>query len=335
MKRALITGITGQDGSYLAELLLAKGYQVYGLIRRCSVPNLERISHIKERIILLQGDLLDERSLRSAVEQAQPSEIYNLAAQTFVRLSFEQPLATAEYTGMGVLRLLEAIRASGQSSRFYQASTSELYGIAYESPQNEHTRLHPRSPYGCAKLFAHHTTINYREAYGLHASCGILFNHESPRRGEEFVTQKICRGVARVARGEQQHLTLGNLHAARDWGYAPDYVRAMWLMLQQERPGDYVIATGEAHTVKDFVQLAFQYVGIRNWENYVRTDPVLYRPAEVHALKGDARKAKEQLGWEPEVCFEELVQIMMEEELGKQQIQKTDHSIIRRSKVTG
>ncbi|MEM3445684.1 MAG: GDP-mannose 4,6-dehydratase [Thermoplasmata archaeon] len=314
-KIAFITGITGQDGSYLAEFLLSKGYEVYGLVRRLSVPNTKNIEHILDKITLLDGDLTDQGSLIAALTVAQPDEIYNLAAQSFVQTSFKQPVLTAEVTGVGVVRLLEAMRVVCPDARFYQASTSELYGLAKEVPQNENTPFHPRSPYGFAKLMGYWATVNYRESYGFHASNGILFNHESPRRGIEFVTRKITDGVAKIKYGLANEIILGNLDARRDWGYAPEYVEAMWLMLQQDKPDDYVIATGETHTVREFVELAFEYAGIDNWEKYVKTDPKFYRPAEVHVLCGDASKARRVLGWKPKVTFKELVRIMVEADL--------------------
>jgi GDPmannose 4,6-dehydratase len=311
MPRAIITGITGQDGSYLAELLLRKGYQVYGLVRRLSAPNYERIEHILNDIALVQGDLLDQSSLERALDIAQPDEVYNLASMSHVGTSFQQPIATAEQTGLGVVRLLEAMR--GCSARFYQASTSELFGGGKTFPQNERTPFHPRSPYGIAKLYAHWSTINYRESYGVHASAGILFNHESPRRGLDFVTRKITCGLARIKHGLQDKVTLGNLEACRDWGYAGDYVEAMWLMLQQEKPGDYVIATGETHSIEEFFALACECAGLPHpWQQYVEIDEALYRPAEVNILIGDASRAKRVLGWQPHVDFIELVATMVD-----------------------
>jgi len=314
-KIAFITGITGQDGSYLAEFLLSKGYEVYGLVRRLSIPNTKNIEHIMDKVTLLDGDMTDQGSLISALTVAQPDEIYNLAAQSFVQTSFKQPVLTAEVTGVGVVRLLEAMRVVCPKARFYQASTSELYGAAKEVPQNESTPFHPRSPYGFAKLMGYWATVNYRESYGLHASNGILFNHESPRRGIEFVTRKITDGVARIKYGLAKEIVLGNLDAKRDWGYAPEYVEAMWLMLQQDKPDDYVIATGETHTVREFVELAFKYAGIDNWEQYVKSDQKYYRPAEVHVLCGNPAKAREKLGWKPRTSFRDLVRIMVEADL--------------------
>ncbi len=312
VKRALITGITGQDGSYLAELLLAKGYTVYGLIRRLSTPNIERIQHILADIHLLIGDLLDQSSLSLALDRSQPDEIYNLAAMSHVGESFKQPVATGEYNGLGVVRLLEALRLSGGHARFYQANTSELFGNAKEYPQNESTPFSPRSPYATAKLYAHRSVSNYRESYGLHASCGILFNHESPRRGLDFVTRKITHGVARIRAGLQSHITLGDLFASRDWGFAGDYVEAMWLMLQQETPDDYVIATGEEHRLTEFLGLACAYAGLPNpWHMYVKISEEFKRPADIVSLCGNAEKARRVLGWQPHTTFEQLVEMMV------------------------
>ena len=313
-KRALITGITGQDGSYLAELLLEKGYEVFGLVRRSSTVNFERISHLQDKIELISGDLLDQKSLISALQTARPQEVYNLGAQSFIPVSWEQPMLTGEITGLGVTRLLEAIRACDENIRFYQASTSELFGNAQESPQNEQTAFYPRSPYGVSKLYAHWITINYRESYGLFACTGILFNHESPRRGREFVTRKITHGVARIKCGLDQELRLGDLAPRRDWGYAGDFVRAMWMMLQQDEPDDYVIATGTSRTIGEFCEVAFAHVGL-DWRQYVVLDERFLRPAEVYTLLGDATKAREKLGWEPEVGFEEMVQQMVDWDL--------------------
>jgi GDPmannose 4,6-dehydratase len=315
MKRALITGITGQDGSYLAELLLAKGYDVHGIVRRSSSANLWRISAFADRLTLHSGDLGDAAGLGRIVRAVRPDEVYNLAAQSHVHASFHQPAFTADVTGTGVVRLLDAVRElqdAGHRVRFYQASSSEMFGgMPGTAPQSEQTPFHPRSPYGCAKVYAHHAAVNYRESYGLHASCGILFNHESPRRGEEFVTRKIARAVGRIAGGRQDKLHLGNLDAKRDWGFAKDYVEAMWLMLQQKTPDDYVIATGETHTVREFCEMAFARVGLR-WEEHVVVDPALFRPAEVDLLLGDASKAREVLGWEPRCSFRSLVQEMVD-----------------------
>ncbi len=315
MPNALITGITGQDGSYLAEFLLEKGYRVYGMMRRTSTFNDERIRHLLGRIELIDADLLDQLSLIQALRQSQADEVYNLAAMSFVATSFQQPVATGEYTALSVVRMLEAVRLAGWPIRFYQASTSEMFGKAQTSPQNEHTPFYPRSPYGVAKLYGHWITVNFRESYNLFACSGILFNHESPRRGHEFVTRKISRGVARVKLGLQDKLVLGNLDARRDWGFAGDYVEAMWLMLQQDMPDDYVIATGTSHSVRDFVIAAFARVDIHDWQHYVEIDPRLFRPAEVDRLVGDASKAHQRLGWRPRVTFEELVGMMVENDL--------------------
>lgn len=318
MKRALITGITGQDGSYLAELLLAKGYEVHGIIRRTSSPSSSRIEHLLPMLTLHNGDLADSGGLAKIVRNVQPSEVYNLGAQSHVHVSFAQPSYTEDVTGAGVLRLLEAVRdtqeATGQQIRFYQASSSEMFGRVAETPQRETTPFLPRSPYGCAKVYGHSITVNYRESYGLHASCGILFNHESPRRGEEFVTRKIAKAVARIAKGKQDKLYLGNLDAKRDWGFAGDYVQAMWLMLQQDSPDDYVIATGETHTVREFCEVAFEAAGL-HWVNRVVIDDSLKRPSEVDLLLGDASKARRVLGWEPRVMFRDLVSLMVHAEL--------------------
>ena len=310
-KRALITGITGQDGSYLAELLLGKGYEVFGLVRRSSTVNFERIGHLQDQIELISGDLLDQKSLVSALQTARPQEVYNLGAQSFVPVSWDQPMLTGEVTGLGVTRLLEAIRTCDENIRFYQASTSELFGKAQETPQNEQTAFYPRSPYGVSKLYAHWITINYRESYGLFACTGILFNHESPRRGREFVTRKITHGVARIKCGLDQELRLGDLAPRRDWGYASDFVRAMWMMLQQDEPDDYVIATGTSRTIGEFCEVAFAHAGL-DWRQYVVLDERFLRPAEVYTLLGDATKAREKLGWEPEVGFEEMVRQMVD-----------------------
>jgi GDPmannose 4,6-dehydratase len=309
-KRALITGITGQDGSYLAEFLLEQGYDVVGMIRRSSTVNFERIRHIQDRITLTPGDLLDEVSLIHMLREHRPAEVYNLAAQSFVQTSFSQPVFTGEVTALGVTRLLDAIRIVDPEIRFYQASSSEMFGKVVEVPQRETTPFYPRSPYGVAKVYGHWITINYRESYGMHASSGILFNHESPRRGLEFVTRKISHGVARIALGLDHELRLGNLDAQRDWGFAGDYVRAMWLMLQQDSPGDYVVATGQTHSVRRFCELAFGYVGL-DYRTYVVVDQRFFRPAEVDLLVGDPSRACEKLGWKPEVSFEQLVEMMV------------------------
>jgi GDPmannose 4,6-dehydratase len=313
-KRALITGITGQDGSYLAELLLDKGYEVFGVGRRLSAPNEWRIEHLRDRITMLQADLLDQLSLINAVEQSDPHEFYNLAAMSFVPASWDQPMLTGEFNAQGVTRTLEAIRRVNPKIRFYQASSSEMYGRVREVPQTEMTPFYPRSPYGVSKVFGHYITVNYRESYSLFACAGILFNHESPRRGLEFVTRKVTDGVARIKLGMADHLGLGNLEAFRDWGFAGDYVRAMWLMLQQDQPDDYVVAMGVAHSVKDLVQEAFSHVGL-DWQEFVRTDPRYLRPAEVDHLIGDPAKAKRVLGWEPSVDFKKLVHMMVDADL--------------------
>lgn len=321
MKKALITGITGQDGSYLAELLLEKGYEVYGIIRRSSSFNTSRIDAIyedphvdKPKLRLVYGDLNDASSLNKILRDIQPDEIYNLGAQSHVRVSFDVPEYTGEVTGLGAVRLLEAIRDVGIKPKFYQASSSEMYGKVLEVPQKETTPFYPRSPYGAAKVYAYWITVNYREAYNLFACNGILFNHESPRRGETFVTRKITRAVARIKMGLQQDLFLGNLDAKRDWGFAGDYVRAMWMMLQTEKPDDYVVATGETHSVREFLDLAFGHVGL-DWNQYVKIDPRYYRPTEVDLLIGDPSKAKKELGWEPKVSFRQLVMMMVDEDL--------------------
>jgi GDPmannose 4,6-dehydratase len=313
-RRALITGITGQDGSYLAELLLDKGYEVFGMTRRASTENVERISHLIDRVTLIQGDLLDPHSLVSALRTAEPQEVYNLAAQSFVPTSWNQPVLTAEFTAVGVTRVLEAVRTVDPDIRFYQASSSEMFGKVREVPQNERTPFYPRSPYGVAKVYAHHITVNYRESYGLYAVSGILFNHESPRRGLEFVTRKISDGVARIKLGHAEELRLGNFDAERDWGYAADYVEAMWRMLQQDEPEDYVVATGAPHSVREFFELAFAHAGLDH-EQYVKSDPEFLRPAEVDQLVGDASKAKSVLAWEPKHSFRDLVELMVDADL--------------------
>jgi GDPmannose 4,6-dehydratase len=311
MKRALITGITGQDGSYLADLLLEKDYEVFGMVRRASTENFERIEHLVERIKLVQGDLLDGVSLVSVLEETQPHEVYNLAAQSFVPTSWNQPVLTAEFTAVGVTRLLDAIRRVDPSIRFYQASSSEMFGKVREVPQTESTPFYPRSPYGVAKVYGHFITVNYRESYDLFAVSGILFNHESPRRGLEFVTRKVSDGVARIKLGLADELQLGNLDAKRDWGFAGDYVRAMWQMLQQDEPADYVVATGETHAVREFVDLSFEHAGL-DPNDHVRVDERYLRPAEVDHLVGDASRAEAELSWEPEVSFRELVEMMVD-----------------------
>ena len=315
-KCALITGITGQDGSYLAELLLEKGYRVIGMVRRASSENFERIAHIVDRVELRQADLLDQLSLIRMLEDSRPHEVYNLAAQSFVPTSWSQPVLTAEFTALGVTRLLDAIRLVDPGIRFYQASSSEMFGKVRETPQNERTPFHPRSPYGVAKAYGHAITVNYRESYGLFACSGILFNHESPRRGLEFVTRKVTDAAARIKYGLSRELRLGNLDARRDWGYAGDYVQAMWLMLQQDEPDDYVVATGESHSVQDLIEHAFGCVGL-DWRDCVVLDPMLKRPAEVDMLLGDATKARQGLGWEPKVRFPELVGMMVDADLDR------------------
>jgi GDPmannose 4,6-dehydratase len=313
-KRALITGITGQDGSYLAELLLSKGYEVFGVVRRLSAPNVWRIQHLLPRITLIQGDLLDQLSLIKAVEKSQPQEFYNLGAMSFVPASWDQPMLTGEYNAQGVTRALEAVRSVNPKIRFYQASSSEMYGRVREVPQTEMTPFYPRSPYGVSKVFGHYITVNYRESYDLYACSGILFNHESPRRGIEFVTRKVTDGVARIKLGLADKLMLGNRDACRDWGFSGDYVNAMWLMLQQDEPDDYVVATGEAHSVQELVEVSFARVGL-DWEKFVGIDERYLRPAEVDHLIGDPAKAKKQLGWEPTVDFKGLVHMMVDADL--------------------
>jgi len=313
-KTALITGITGQDGSYLAEFLLQKGYRVFGMIRRSSYEKLDRIAHIEKELELIQGDLLDQNSLNSAISQIQPDEVYNLGAMSFVPTSWNQPVLTGEFTGLGATRILEAIRQIKPDTRFYQASSSEMFGKVKESPQNESTPFYPRSPYGVAKVYAHFITVNYRESYNLFACSGILFNHESPRRGLEFVTRKISWGAACIKLGVSRELRLGNLDAHRDWGFAGDYVKAMWMMLQQEKPDDFVIATGESHSVREFAELAFGYLGL-DYKEYVKVDSKLIRPAEVEHLVGDSSKARKILGWMPKVRFEDLVKMMVDADI--------------------
>ena len=315
-KRALITGITGQDGSYLAELLLDKGYEVFGVVRRLSAPNVWRIQHLLDKVTLLQADMLDQLSLIKAVDVSQPDEFYNLAAMSFVPASWDQPMLTGEFNAQGVTRALEAVRSVNPKIRFYQASSSEMYGRVREVPQTELTPFYPRSPYGCTKVYGHYITVNYRESYDLFAVSGILFNHESPRRGIEFVTRKVTDGVARIVLGLSDSLKLGNLDARRDWGFSGDYVNAMWLMLQQEQPDDYVIATGTAYSVRDLVEAAFTHVGL-DWNKYVGTDPRFIRPAEVDLLVGDPSKAKKELGWEPAVDFKQLIAMMVDADLAR------------------
>lgn len=319
-KKALITGITGQDGSYLAELLLEKGYQVYGLTRRTSTVTTERIAHIIDKINLVDGDLMDQNSLTHAIKEIQPDEVYNLAAQSFVPTSFKQPVLTGEATALGVTRTLEAIRIAKPDAKFYQASSSEMFGKAQEVPQNEKTPFYPRSPYGVAKVYGHWITVNYRESYKMFAISGICFNHESPRRGLEFVSRKITRAVARIKLKKQKNLVLGNLNSKRDWGFAGDYVEAMWLMLQQKKPQDFVIGTGITHSVKEFVNEAFAAAGIKNWEKHVKTDKNFFRPAEVDLLVADPSKAKKILGWKPKTSFKQLVKMMVEADLNREKL---------------
>lgn len=314
MKTALITGITGQDGSYLAEFLLGKGYRVVGMVRRSSTINFDRIKHIQNDIEIVQGDLLDQMSIVDILREYRPEEVYNLAAQSFVPTSFKQPVLTGEFTALGVTRMLEAIRMTNPAIRFYQASSSEMFGKVVEVPQRETTPLHPRSPYGVAKVYGHWITVNYRESYNLFACSGILFNHESPRRGLEFVTHKVTHAVAKIKLGLAKELRLGNLEARRDWGFAGDYVEAMWLMLQQDQPDDYVVATGETHAVQEFCEVAFNHVGL-NWRDYVVVDQKYFRPAEVDLLVGDPTKARTKLSWEPNLTFADLVHLMVDEDL--------------------
>lgn len=316
MPKALITGITGQDGSYLAEFLLEKGYEVAGVVRRTSHDSYERIGHLLGRLTVVAADLLDQHSLTTVIRDFQPDEIYNLAAQSFVPTSWNQPVLTGEFTALGVTRILEAVRLAHPQAKFYQASSSEMFGKVVETPQNESTPFYPRSPYGVAKVYGHWITVNYRESYDLFAVSGILFNHESPRRGLEFVTRKVTDGVARIKLGLARDLRLGNLDAQRDWGYAGDYVEAMWLMLQQEEAGDYVVGSGRTHSVRELVEIAFEKVGL-DWHEYVKEDPEFYRPAEVETLKADASKAERVLGWRPKVTFEQLVEMMVDADLEK------------------
>ena len=322
MSKALVTGVTGQDGSYLAEFLLEKGYEVIGMVRRSSTVNFSRIQHIQDKITLASGDLLDLGSLISILQEHKPEEIYNLAAQSFVPTSWKQPVFTGNVTALGVTRVLEAIRTVSKDIRFYQASSSEMFGKVREVPQNENTPFYPRSPYGVAKVYGHWITVNYRESYGLHATSGILFNHESPRRGLEFVTRKVTYGVAKIKLGLADELLLGNLDSQRDWGFAGDYVQAMWMMLQQPEPDDYVIATGETHTIRELCEEAFGYVGL-DWQEYVGQDPRFMRPAEVDLLVGDASKAKRMLEWEPRISFRELVRMMVDADLA---LLRSEHS---------
>jgi GDPmannose 4,6-dehydratase len=322
VKRALITGITGQDGRHLSQSLADKGYQVFGLVHGQANPKIEMVQGENPALELLEGDLRDLSSLIAVVEQVQPDEIFNLGAISFVQLSFKQAELTAEITGLGVLRMLEAVRIVGGTQnnpiRFYQASSSEMFGKVQQTPQTEATPFHPRSPYGVAKVFGHYTTMNYREAYNIHASSGILFNHEGPRRGLEFVTRKVTNSVARIKLGLQEVITMGNIDSSRDWGYAGDYVEAMWMMLQQDEPDDYVIATGETHTIRELLDVSFKHAGIDDWSTYVKQDPRFYRPAEVDLLIGDASKAHSKLGWKPRVSFEELVRMMYEHDLAEE-----------------
>lgn len=334
MPTALITGITGQDGSYLAEFLLKKQYRVIGMVRRTSTINFDRIRHIQDQVEIVQGDLLDQMSLIGILQEYRPQEIYNLAAQSFVPTSFIQPVLTGEFTALGVTRVLEAIRIVDPSIRFYQASSSEMFGKVKEVPQSETTPFHPRSPYGVAKVYGHWITVNYRESYDIFACSGILFNHESPRRGLEFVTHKITYGAAKIKLGMADELRLGNLESRRDWGYAGDYVRAMWLMLQQETPDDYVIATGETHSVQEFAEEAFGYLGL-DWQQYVAQDPKFYRPAEVDLLVGNAEKAGEKLGWEPTVDFRQLVHLMVDADMAALQSEHAKGSAARHLDTTG
>ena len=317
MKKALITGITGQDGSYLAELLLSQGYRVTGMVRRASTETFDRIAHFKDQVVLRQADLLDQFSLVKLLDEVQPDEIYNLAAMSFVPTSWNQPVLTGEFTALGVTKILEAMRMVCPKARFYQASSSEMFGKVIETPQTEKTPFYPRSPYGVAKAYGHFITVNYRESYNLFALSGILFNHESPRRGKEFVTRKITDAVARIKLGSQKELRMGNLDAKRDWGFAGDYVRAMWMMLQQDVADDFVVATGETHSVREFLQIAFSHVGL-NFEDYVVIDPEFIRPAEVELLLGNPAKAREKLGWKPDVSFEQLVTMMVDADMDRQ-----------------
>lgn len=327
--RALITGITGQDGSYLAEFLLGKGYEVYGLVRRTSLEKYDRVAHIAEQIRFVEGDLTDQSSLDQAVQQLQPDEIYNLAAQSFVPVSWNQPVLTADVTGLGVLRVMEAVRKHSPQSKFLQASSSEMFGKVRENPQTEQTPFHPRSPYGVAKVFGHHITVNYRESYGIFACSSICFNHESPRRGCEFVTRKVTQTAARIKLGLANKLKMGNLDAQRDWGFAGDYIRAMWMMLQQPQAGDYVIATGQTHSVQELLDVAFSCVGL-DWKKYVEIDLRLVRPAEVDYLCGDASKAQKVLGWKPQVHFKQLIEMMVESDLNS-----LEHALARRTARVG
>ena len=328
-KRVIITGITGQDGSYLAELLLEKGYEVYGMVRRSSTPNLWRIQDVLDRVTLKPADLLDQLSLIRLIDEVRPHELYNLAAMSFVPASWDQPMLTGEYNSQGVTRLLDAIRQVDPTIRFYQASSSEMFGKVREMPQTETTPFSPRSPYGVSKVFAHYITVNYRESYNLFAVSGMLFNHESPRRGVEFVTRKVTDGVARIKLGLTDTLSIGNLDAQRDWGFAGDYVRAMWLMLQQDTPRDYVIATGVSHSVRQLVEIAFTHAGL-DWEKHVRVDPALLRPAEVEHLLGDATKARRELSWKPEVNFNQLIEMMVDADLERLSVSRSAEKVSSR-----
>ena len=328
-KRVIITGITGQDGSYLAELLLEKGYEVYGMVRRSSTPNLWRIQDVLDRVTLKPADLLDQLSLIRLIDEVRPHELYNLAAMSFVPASWDQPMLTGEYNSQGVTRLLDAIRQVDPTIRFYQASSSEMFGKVREMPQKETTPFYPRSPYGVSKVFAHYITVNYRESYNLFAVSGMLFNHESPRRGVEFVTRKVTDGVARIKLGLTDTLSIGNLDAQRDWGFAGDYVRAMWLMLQQDTPRDYVIATGVSHSVRQLVEIAFTHAGL-DWEKHVRVDPALLRPAEVEHLLGDATKARRELSWKPEVNFNQLIEMMVDADLERLSVSRSAEKVSSR-----
>lgn len=332
--RALITGVTGQDGSYLAEFLLDKGYEVTGLVRRSSTENFERIAHIKDRLTLIQADLTDQVSMIEALSEVRPREVYNLAAQSFVPVSWKQPITTGDVTALGVTRLLEAIRVVDRGIRFYQASSSEMFGHVRETPQNEQTPFYPRSPYGVAKVYGHWITVNYRESYDLFACCGILFNHESPRRGLEFVTRKVTDGVARIKLGLQSEMLLGNLEAKRDWGFAGDYVRAMWMMLQQDEPNDYVVASGVTHSVREMCEVAFARVNL-DWQEYVKVDSRFYRPAEVHLLLGDSSRIRRELGWKPDYDFKALIEMMVDADMDRVKEEMLRHVAAPRDRRSG
>lgn len=332
--RALITGVTGQDGSYLAEFLLDKGYEVTGLVRRSSTENFERIAHIKDRLTLIQADLTDQVSMIEALSEVRPREVYNLAAQSFVPVSWKQPITTGDVTALGVTRLLEAIRVVDRGVRFYQASSSEMFGHVRETPQNEQTPFYPRSPYGVAKVYGHWITVNYRESYDLFACCGILFNHESPRRGLEFVTRKVTDGVARIKLGLQSEMRLGNLEAKRDWGFAGDYVRAMWMMLQQDEPNDYVVASGVTHSVREMCEVAFAHVNL-DWQEYVKVDSRFYRPAEVHLLLGDSSRIRRELGWKPDYDFKALIEMMVDADMDRVKEEMLRHVAAPRDRRSG